>query len=94
MYARLVRFSFGPGKRDVAKRLAKELVPLIRSQPGSESVTVFGDAEDGEYGIFALWDDVAHANAAAEIVSPRLQEIVAAHSEAPAEIRLFEVIAP
>jgi len=94
MFARLVRFSFGPGKRDAARKLAKELVPLITSQPGSQSVTVFGDAEDGEYGIFVLWDSVAQASAAAEIVSPRLQELVAAHSETPADIRLFEVISP
>jgi hypothetical protein len=43
MYARLVRFAFGPGKRAEAQAVADDLGPLIASQPGCEGVTVFGD---------------------------------------------------
>ena len=43
MYARLVRFSFGPGKHAQAQSIADDIAPLIGSQPGCASVTVFGD---------------------------------------------------
>ncbi len=43
MYARLVRFSLGTGKRGVAQAIAGELAPEIAAQPGCGGVTVFGD---------------------------------------------------
>ena len=43
MYARLVRFSLGPGSETKAQEPAEELAPLISVQPGCQAVTVFGD---------------------------------------------------
>src|SRR5690348_8913754 len=60
MYARLVRFGLGAGKRSVVQGLADELVPLISSQPGCKSVTVFGDDSNGECGLFVLWESQAN----------------------------------
>ncbi|MGH9282144.1 MAG: DUF4389 domain-containing protein [Acidimicrobiales bacterium] len=62
----------GPGKGAVAQALADELRPMIASQPGGETVSVFGDDSDGECGMFVLWDTAEHANAAAVLVRPRL----------------------
>ena len=92
MYARLVRFSFGAGKRAAAQAIADDLAPLIASQPGCGGVTVFGDDRDGEYGIFVLWDSEANADAAARLVRPKLEEHLAGHAQGPADARLFEVI--
>ncbi len=75
MYVRLVRFSFGPGKRAVAQALADDLVPAIREQTGCQSVTAFGDDRDGEYGLVVQWDSQEHADAAAAVISPRLQQL-------------------
>lgn len=92
MYARLLRFSFGPGKRAEAQALADEFAPLIASQPGCEGVTVFGDDADGDYGIFVLWDTAEHANTAAGVVRPKLDEHFAGNVTGPPEARLFEVL--
>ena len=92
MYARLVRFSFGPGKRAEAQALADELMPLITSQPGCESAVVFGDDSDGEYGIFVLWQTEAEADAAAQLVRPRTMEHLQRNAQGAPEMRLFEVI--
>lgn len=93
MFVRLVRFSFGPGKRDKAQALADELVPLISSQPGCQRVSAFGDESDGECGIFVLWDTQEHADAASEVVRPKLNEHLAGNVQTPPDARLFTVLA-
>ena len=92
MYARLVRFSFGPGKHAEAQALAENLAPLISTQPGCESVTVFGDETDGEYGIFVLWDTQENANGAAQLMRPKLNEHLAGNAKGPPDARLFKVL--
>ena len=92
MYARLVRFSLGPGDETKARELANELAPLITEQPGCQAVTVFGDHGEGEYGIYVLWDTQEHADIAAGIVRPRLNAHLAGNAKAPPETRLFEVL--
>jgi quinol monooxygenase YgiN len=94
MFARLVRFSFGPGKSQEEQALANEMVPLINSQPGCHGATVFGDEADGECGIFVLWDTQADADAAAAVVGPRLNEHLAGKVQGPPDARLFPVIEP
>jgi len=92
MYARLVRFSFGPGKHAEAQALAENLAPLISTQPGCESVTVFGDETDGEYGIFVLWDTQENANGAAQLMRPKLNEHLAGNAKGQPDARLFKVL--
>ena len=92
MYARLVRFSLGSGKRTVMQALTDDLAPLIRSQPGCQDVCVFGDDAVGEYGIFVLWDSEANANAAAQLVRPKLDQHLSGHLQSPPDARLFEVL--
>ena len=92
MYARLVRFSLGSGRRTIAQSLADDLAPRIASQPGCQGVTVFGDEADGEYGIFVLWASEADAGAAAGVIRPILDQHLAGSVQAPPDTRLFEVI--
>jgi quinol monooxygenase YgiN len=95
MYARLVRFSFTPGQDTNAanaQALADELVPLISEQPGCHAVTVFGDNNDGEYGIYVLWDSQEHANEAATLVHPKLEQHLAGNVTAPPVRGLFPVL--
>jgi quinol monooxygenase YgiN len=89
-YARLVRFSCGPGDDAPAQALADDLAPLIREQPGCEEVVVFGDAE-GEGGLFVLWDSQEHADSAARVIRPKLDEHLSGHLSAPPDARLFSV---
>ncbi|MGA2521221.1 MAG: antibiotic biosynthesis monooxygenase [Acidimicrobiales bacterium] len=92
MYARLVRFSLEPGNEAKAQELAEELAPIISLQPGCQAVTVFGDHGEGDYGIYVLWDTQEHADNAAGVVRPRLNEHLAGNAKAPPETRLFEVL--
>jgi quinol monooxygenase YgiN len=92
MYARLVRFSLGPGKRAVAQALADALAPKIAAMPGCEKVAVFGDDSDGQYGIFVLWDSEANANSAAQLIRPQLDRHLAGHVQGAPDARLFEVL--
>jgi heme-degrading monooxygenase HmoA len=92
MFARLVRFSVEADDETKVRELAGELGPLIAIQPGCEAVTIFGDAGEGEYGIYVLWDSQEHADSAAAVVRPRLSEHLAGRAKAPPETRLFEVI--
>ena len=91
MYARLVRYSLGPGKGAAAGALADEIAPLIAEQPGCAHVTVFGDEDDGEGGIFVLWDSEANANAAMMIVRPKLEAHLTG-APGPPNARLFPVL--
>jgi len=92
MYARLVRYSLGPGKRAEAQGLADHLAPLIAAQPGCASVTIFDDESNGEGGVFVLWDSEADAMTAAGIIRPLLDEHLSGHLEGPPDTRLFEVL--
>ncbi len=92
MYARLVRFTFGPGKHAQAESLARTLVPAIRARQGCNSVTFFGDATDGEYGLYALWESKEDAESAASVIGPILQQGLAGNAQGPPVIRLFDVI--
>ena len=92
MYARLVRFSFGPGKRTVAQALADDLTPKIAAMTGCKGVSVFGDDSDGQYGLFVLWDSDANANSAAAVIRPQLEQHLAGHAQGPPDARLFEVL--
>jgi heme-degrading monooxygenase HmoA len=91
MYARLVRFSLGPGKHAAAQAIADNLAPLITSQPGNEGVTVFGDEADGEYGLFVLWNSQESANAAATVMTPKLNQHLAGNIQGPLNVHLYKV---
>ena len=94
MFVRLVRFSFGPGKQGAAQDLANDIVPAIKTQPGCQAVTFFGDDSDGEYGLYVLWASQQDADAAAAVIGPRLQQGLAGNVQGPPAIRLFQVIEP
>jgi len=92
MYLRLVRFNLSAESRATAQAMASDLVPAIKQQPGCMSAAFFG-GEDGEDGLAVLWDSREHADAAAAVISPRLQGHLAGNVSRPAEMRLFPVLA-
>jgi hypothetical protein len=92
MYVRLVRFSLLPGKSAAAQAIADELAPFISSQPGCKNVMVFGNDNDGESGLFVIWDSEANANTAAKVIGPRLSAHLAGSARGTPDIRLFKVL--
>jgi quinol monooxygenase YgiN len=92
MYARVVRFALTTGDLAPAQAIADDLAPEIKKQPGCEEVIVFGDAKDGEAGLFVLWDTQEHADAAAVIIRPKLEQHLAGKIKSPPDARLFDVL--
>jgi len=90
-FARLVRFTCNTGDDAPARALADDLAPRIREQPGCEAIVIFGDAE-GEGGIFVLWDSQEHADAAAKVIRPKLDQHLSGRLAGPPETRLFPVL--
>lgn len=93
MYLRLVRFTLAAGRTAEAKTMADDLIPAIKQQAGCISATFFGGGPDGESGMCVLWDSQEHADAASNVIGPRLQQYLAKNASGQAQIRLFPVIA-
>lgn len=93
MFLRLVRFTLSEGARPRAQAMADDLIATIKQQPGCLSAVFYGGGTDGESGICVLWDSQEHADAAAEVVSPKLEAHLAGNVIAAPERRLFPVIA-
>ncbi len=93
MLLRLVRFTLTEGARSQAQAMADYLIPAIKQQPGCQSAVFFGGGADGESGLCVFWDSEEHADAAAQVIGPRLQAHLAGNVSAPPDIHLFPVIA-
>jgi quinol monooxygenase YgiN len=91
-YLRLVRFRFSEGWRSHAQAMADDLVPAIKEQPGCLSAVFFSD-DEGSSGLAVLWDSQAHADAAAAVIRPRLEQHLQGNVTAPPEAGLFPVLA-
>lgn len=74
MYARLVIFEVGPGKRSTIEKLVDEFDPLYRAQKGFRHMFVIGDEATGEYGSFSVWESKEDAKAANAVSAPQLQQ--------------------
>ncbi|MEX1194777.1 MAG: hypothetical protein WD904_14480 [Dehalococcoidia bacterium] len=73
--------------------MADDLIPAIKQQPGCMSAMFFGGGEDGESGLCVLWDSEEHADSAAVIIGPRLEQHLAGNITGPPDRRLFPVLA-
>jgi len=93
MFLRLVRFTLSESARSRAQAMADDLIPAIKQLSGCQSAVFFGGGDDGESGIAVLWDSQEHADSAAAVISPRLEQHLAGNVTAPPERRLFPVLA-
>ena len=58
-----------------------------------QSAIFFGGGEDSESGLAVLWDSQEHADAAAAVISPQLEQHLLGNVSGPPERRLFPVLA-
>jgi hypothetical protein len=93
MVLRLVQFTLIEGALSRAQAMADDLISAIKQQPGCLSAIFYGGGADGESGMCVLWESQEHADAAAEVISPRLEAHLAGNISAPPKRRLFPVIA-
>jgi quinol monooxygenase YgiN len=92
MYARLVTFKLGPGKRSEAKKLVESFDPKIRARNGFKSLTFLGDDTLGEYGGLMVYESEADAEAAFEALYPQLGKALTGIAQGPPTNHLFEVL--
>jgi len=94
MYATMTTFAVKPEMREIAEKLADELIPGIRSLKGFKSITFFVDSKVDEYGGFALWESKEDAVAALAATGPRLIESLSGIAKEPPIRRMFRVYGP
>jgi hypothetical protein len=90
MFLRLVRFTLTDAAR--AQAMAYDLIPRIKPQPGCAHAVCFGES-DGASGIAVLWDSQQHADAAAAVIRPMLEQHLSGNVAGPPDARLFPVLA-
>ena len=94
MYARIVLFTLGSGKRSTAVEIADALIPAIKAQRGCDAAMSLIDDEAGEYGLVVLWASKEDAEVAAKVTGPRLRSALQGVATEPPTIRLMEVYEP
>jgi heme-degrading monooxygenase HmoA len=92
MFARLVIFRVGSGKRSAIEKLVNKFDALYRVQKGFKHVFIVGDEASGEYGSFSVWESKEDADAANAVIASRLQQALAEVLQGPPDRWFFEVL--
>ena len=72
MYANLVMFTLGPGKRSTAAKLFERFAPAAKARKGFKTLTVLADDTVGEYGVLVVFESKEDADAPFEAIFPQL----------------------
>ncbi|MBO1510598.1 hypothetical protein [Metabacillus bambusae] len=94
MYARLVVFNLGNGKRRTAEELTKQLDSETRKLRGFRGSVYFFDDRASEYRALNYWDTKSHAEDANNVMLPKLEKDLGKMSEKKPIVKLFEVFDP
>ena len=94
MYANLVSFKLGPGKRAAADKLIAQFDPAIRAREGFKDVTFLADDTAGQYEALVVFDSQQAAQDTFEALFPRLKAALEGIAQKPASRTLFEVLEP
>jgi hypothetical protein len=94
MYARLVVFTLGNKKRQIAEKLTKEFDAITRKLSGFRGNVYFFDDREGEYRALNYWDTKDHAEDANSVMFPKLEKELENINVKKPVVRLFEVYDP
>jgi len=94
MNANLVTFNLGVGKRQQAQKLFEKFDPAFPQVKGFKGVTYLGNDETGVYGALVMWETAEAAEAAFQVMFPRLQEALEGLVKEPPTRLVFEVFEP
>lgn len=94
MYARLIMFTLGEGKRAFAEGMAKQSHTAMQGMKGFKNATFVADDVIGEYGVLSLWETKDDAESAGTVLGPGLQQALQGQVQGPPSIRLLEVFQP
>ena len=94
MYARLIMFTLGQGKRPFAEGMAKQFQGIMQGMKGFKNATFLVDEGVGEYGLLSLWETKEDAESAADAMRPGFQQALEGKVQGPPSVRMFEVFEP
>jgi hypothetical protein len=92
MYARLIKFTMGPGTRETADGMIGRFSDALAAFPGLVKVYFMADYETGTYATLAIWETKAHGEAAFQTIHPKLREALQGLVEEVPYQQLFEVV--
>ena len=94
MYANLITFTLGPGKRPVAEKLVAQFAPALKARDGFKSQTFLGDDVPGEYSALVVFESREQAQATFEAMFPQLKQALTGIVQGEPSRGLLEVIEP
>lgn len=94
MYARLVIFTLGDGKRIVAEKITKQFDAVTRKLRGFRGNVYFFDDHAGEYRALNYWDTKSDAEEANNVMFPKLEKELNDIAVKKPKVKLFEVYDP
>ena len=92
MYARIERINLSQGFAELAEELADQIAPIMRRQPGLQTISLLCDESSGEYIILTHWDTLEQVNTYER--SPdewRVRDILSRHLTAVPVIEVYQV---
>src|SRR5438132_13327148 len=92
MFARRVYLHLKPNSvAELAQKLEKEIIPLLRKQKGFlDEITFVGKGSEEAFGI-SLWDNAENAEAYNRGTYSKVTKILASVIDGPAQVETFEV---
>ena len=94
MDANLVTFNLGVGKRQQAEKLFAKFDPAFPQMKGFRGVTYLGNDETGVYGALVTWETAEAAEAAFQVMFPKLQQALEGLVKEPPTRTVFEIFEP
>ena len=92
MYARIERFNMSQGLADLAADLADKIEPIMRRQPGFQSLTLFSDETSGEYLALTIWTTLEQIHTYERSEDEwRVRDILSPYLTAIPQIEVYQV---
>lgn len=92
MYARIERFNLAQGFAELAEDLADRIAPIMRRQPGLQSITLLSDETSGEYILLTRWDTHEQIGVYEKSADEwRVRDIMSRHITTVPSIEVYQV---
>ena len=92
MYARIERFNLAQGFAELAEELADRIAPIMRRQPGMQTMTLLSDESSGEYFFLTYWETLEQIGSYEKSADEwRVRDILSRHITAVPVIEVYQV---
>ena len=92
MYARIERFNLAQGFAELAEELADRIAPIMRRQPGMQSITLLSDESSGEYFLLTYWETLEQIGTYEKSADEwRVRDIMSQHITTVPSIEVYQM---